>query len=561
MSIEPSSTTQSSSLATTFTEVPSNLPSDQNIIMEPQRLLRPSSSQSTSQMLEPPSVSVVSQQPGPPSSAISGLLLISSSEKSMLTTLKKPNSRKTSISPSGLSGSPNSSTSYPNSSNNQKCSNCGTIKTPLWRRAPDGTIICNACGLYYKANNCHRPVNLKRPPTLIKLGSKCSKEEGSCKGDGHCNGTGGTKACKGCPVFNNRVIIHSTSPNLKKQSYKSEDEIDINQKEVENATLTNAIGIKSKVDEKENCNSVGTIVDSEDSSVAMACANCQTTITPLWRRNVLGETICNACGLYYKLHNCHRPIKMKSGVIKRRKRNAKGEIEEEITEPKKKQKKKKHQNFSLEREDGIPASNEETFSLKKCENKFDFPPTHIKQEIQLETSAVDNKKIKLPSFMNFNTEIKSNNKLLPLPVLSSTPGGSLVSLMSYHDQSSKNTSVLRHPFDSSQRVLSQRLRKSCLPTFQNSNRSYAEKNFNLPELKLPPYSDLDSNYSLPQILRKTISVASLVSASSQTQPVPSPNASVSSAKSVEYSGTNPSASQARGTHSRSHVSIRSLLNN
>jgi len=29
----------------------------------------------------------------------------------------------------------------------QKCSNCGTVETPLWRRSIDeGTIVCNACG-------------------------------------------------------------------------------------------------------------------------------------------------------------------------------------------------------------------------------------------------------------------------------------------------------------------------------------------------------------------------------------------------------------------------------
>ena len=32
------------------------------------------------------------------------------------------------------------------------------------------------------------------------------------------------------------------------------------------------------------------------------CANCKTIQTTLWRRAKNGETVCNACGLYNKLH-------------------------------------------------------------------------------------------------------------------------------------------------------------------------------------------------------------------------------------------------------------------
>ncbi|KAJ2963228.1 hypothetical protein NQZ79_g1716 [Umbelopsis isabellina] len=56
--------------------------------------------------------------------------------------------------------------------------------------------------------------------------------------------------------------------------------------------------------------------------VELKCHNCGTTNTPLWRRDEGGNTICNACGLYYKLHHIHRPITMKKAVIKRRKRTA-----------------------------------------------------------------------------------------------------------------------------------------------------------------------------------------------------------------------------------------------
>lgn len=51
-----------------------------------------------------------------------------------------------------------------------------------------------------------------------------------------------------------------------------------------------------------------------------SCANCGTGTTPLWRKDREGRIICNACGLYYKLHNSHRPVTMRMDAIKRRSR-------------------------------------------------------------------------------------------------------------------------------------------------------------------------------------------------------------------------------------------------
>eukprot|EP00095_Tigriopus_kingsejongensis_P000706 maker-scaffold58_size443543-snap-gene-3.20 protein:Tk00706 transcript:maker-scaffold58_size443543-snap-gene-3.20-mRNA-1 annotation:"gata-binding factor 2" len=50
------------------------------------------------------------------------------------------------------------------------------------------------------------------------------------------------------------------------------------------------------------------------------CSNCNTTTTTLWRRNGTGEPVCNACGLYYKLHGNSRPISMKKENIQSRNR-------------------------------------------------------------------------------------------------------------------------------------------------------------------------------------------------------------------------------------------------
>ncbi|KAB0406689.1 hypothetical protein E2I00_016358, partial [Balaenoptera physalus] len=49
-----------------------------------------------------------------------------------------------------------------------------------------------------------------------------------------------------------------------------------------------------------------------------SCANCQTTTTTLWRRNANGDPVCNACGLYYKLHNTrNRKMSSKSKKCKK----------------------------------------------------------------------------------------------------------------------------------------------------------------------------------------------------------------------------------------------------
>ncbi|OJD26483.1 hypothetical protein ACJ73_02139 [Blastomyces percursus] len=212
------------------------------------------------------------------------------------------------------------------------CSNCGTKRTPLWRRSPTGATICNACGLYLKARNTDRPTHRSRS-LLTPYGSNPAQNpdksrsstspmtdgndpqqadawsnytvkectpSGSCPGGGSCNGTGGAEGCDGCPAYNNRV-------------YKSAARSAMALHTPRTSPQANQGGAGSTDGE-------GGPSNPEGMTLHIACQNCQTTVTPLWRRDENGHPICNACGLYHKLHGSYRPPTMKKSIIKRRKR-------------------------------------------------------------------------------------------------------------------------------------------------------------------------------------------------------------------------------------------------
>lgn len=62
--------------------------------------------------------------------------------------------------------------------------------------------------------------------------------------------------------------------------------------------------------------------NGNDGNAPTTCTNCFTQTTPLWRRNPEGQPLCNACGLFLKLHGVVRPLSLKTDVIKKRNRGS-----------------------------------------------------------------------------------------------------------------------------------------------------------------------------------------------------------------------------------------------
>ncbi|KAJ3163588.1 putative electron transfer flavoprotein subunit [Geranomyces michiganensis] len=284
-----------------------------------------------------------------------------------------------------------------------KCANCGTDSTPLWRRGPKGEVICNACGLYLKARNTYRPQYLKK--RKVKRESEAADAAAAAAASvpkkqqqqqqqqlsrpqlplpvaavaapvavatiaGHTHTissmssqppiTAGREQTGRYQLPSMAYLAHESpvQPLPHNRLLVSQYDDGVPSHRPAYATPLTLVDSRAPMGREfvhvklenmhapEHLPASGALHESSPSTGTesppqqtagggtqsarqnsnnlvrehMQCINCSTTSTPLWRRDDKGNPICNACGLYFKLHNSHRPVTMKRAVIKRRKR-------------------------------------------------------------------------------------------------------------------------------------------------------------------------------------------------------------------------------------------------
>jgi hypothetical protein len=257
------------------------------IKLEPENDQPQSSSSDTSRHESESSVNSTSSHTSPLSTAPSSPVLQQTNTTTSVTT--------TVVAPSAVNPPPSQSQkSKPTATKkhtsskpprNLECYNCGVNKTPLWRRTPDRMhSLCNACGLYYKQYNTHRPLHIRNKPS---------------------SNTG----------------PYTLPASRKNTASSTSSEVSVQQQVQPQSQPQHHQQPQVQPQPQHQPQQVVTTVVPAATEAPIRCVNCAQTQTPLWRKNEKGQPICNACGLYAKLHNRDRPVAMRKAKIQRRRRD------------------------------------------------------------------------------------------------------------------------------------------------------------------------------------------------------------------------------------------------
>lgn len=116
-------------------------------------------------------------------------------------------------------------------------------------------------------------------------------------------------------------------PVSKKSNMGSASPLAASSGEIAESSVNNHWTGSDEITKSNNNNNSPKSANNNSSSTQkdLSCTNCGTTTTTIWRRNLRGEMVCNACGLYFKLHGVNRPHTMRRDTIHTRRRRPKGD--------------------------------------------------------------------------------------------------------------------------------------------------------------------------------------------------------------------------------------------
>ena len=250
----------------------------------------------------------------------------------------------------------------------KSCSNCGTLNTPLWRfDRTSGTIMCNACGVYFKNHGVQRSVPVLQGgsahqastgdgSSAIRASSKRKTPEGTpephlpsndeskrrsqrqrkstdymrdfcVENEAEMEEDVEDESLDGGSEYGDEGLEDGALPPTLGQRNKLVNELlaaiafaagSLNVKEAGAVLLELREAAKLKQQHRHS-KAPGGKKSSQRASgghkrpavarTDVNCAHCNTSNTPLWRKDrATGLMLCNACGIYLKTHGKHRPL-------------------------------------------------------------------------------------------------------------------------------------------------------------------------------------------------------------------------------------------------------------